>query len=91
MSKMIRILSIDAWANGEDGWTWNMWYKVGECPLETCDLPPAEIVAYMISEGYLQDAATTLCDIEDDQYNVVVTDKETGEPLFALEYGPAVY
>lgn len=88
---MINILSIDAWADGEDGWTWNAWHKVGTCPLATCDLEPAAIVAYMISEGYLGDKATNRCEIEDDQYNVVIVDSEKREPLFALEYGPACY
>ena len=45
----------------------------------------------MIEEGYLLPEAQTRCAVDDDQYNMVVVDKETREPLFALEYGPAVY
>ena len=86
----INVLSIDAWADGEDGWTWNQWHKVGTCPLATCDLPHADLIAYMIEEGYLQDGAGDKVEVEDDQYNMVVLDAETREPLFALEYGPAV-
>jgi hypothetical protein len=86
--KMINVLSIDAWADGEDGWTWNNWHKVGTCPLSTCDLEPAALIRFMIEEGYLQEAAATLADVDDDQYNMVIVDKETREPLFALEYGP---
>ena len=89
-TKTINVLSIDAWADGEDGWTWNNWHKVGTCPLATCDLPPAAILAFMIEEGYLQAGAADDAEVEDDQYNMVVLDKETREPLFALEYGPAV-
>ncbi len=85
---IINVLSIDAWADGEDGWTWNNWHKVGTCALTTCDLPAAEIIAFMIGEGYLQQTASERCEVEDDQYNMVIVDKETREPLFALEYGP---
>ena len=87
---MINVLSIDAWADGEDGWTWNNWHKVGTCPLATCDLKPAEIIAFMISEGYLRDGVAGRVEVEDDQYNMVILDIETREPLFALEYGAVV-
>ncbi len=85
--RTINILSIDAWAEGDNGWTWNAWHKVGTCPLATCDLPPADIIAYMIAEGYLTERATNLVEVFDDQYNTVIVDGATGEPLFALEYG----
>lgn len=89
-TREINILSIDAWADGEDGWTWNTWYKVGTCPLSTCDLPHLQIISQMINEGYLLPGAEQSADVEDDQYNLVIVDRETREPLFALEYGPAV-
>ena len=89
-TKTINILSIDAWAAGDGEWQWNTWHKVGTCPLATCDLPHAEIIAFMIEEGYLKPGAADLAEVYDDQYNMVIQDKETGEPLFALEYGPAV-
>jgi hypothetical protein len=88
-SVAINVLSIDAWADGEDGWTWNNWHKVGTTPLSTCDLDHAAIVAYMIEEGYLHTGAAARVAVEDDQYNLVIVDAETHEPLFALEYGPA--
>lgn len=87
---LINVLSIDAWADGEDSWTWNNWHKVGTCPLSTCDLQPSEIVTFMITEGYLQPGAADLVEVDDVQYNMVIVNKETREPLFALEYGPAV-
>ncbi len=89
-SKTINVLSIDAWADGEDGWTWNNWHKVGTCALATCDLPPAEVIAFMISAGYLNADAATRCEVDDDQYNMVIIDAVSREPLFALEYGPTV-
>ncbi len=88
-TKSINVLSIDAWADGDDGWTWNNWHKVGTCPLATCDLPGDEIVAFMIAEGYLHDGAAARVEVDDDQCNMVIVDKATREPLFALEYGPA--
>lgn len=86
----INVLSIDAWADGEGGWTWNQWHKVGSCSLATCDLEPAAIIQFMIDEGYLQAGAADRCEVDDDQYNMVIIDADTREPLFALEYGPAV-
>ena len=83
----VSILSIDAWADGEDGWNWNMWTKVGSVDVTMCDKPEAEILAYMVAEGYLKEKALTSCYVEDDQYNMVVCDKETHEPLYALAYG----
>lgn len=85
--KMVSILSIDAWADGEDGWNWNMWTKVGSVDVGMCDMPEADILAYMVAEGYLKPKALECCYVEDDQYNMVVCDKETHEPLYALAYG----
>ena len=31
---MVNVLSIDAWADGEDGWAWNNWHKVGTVDLD---------------------------------------------------------
>lgn len=86
----INVLSIDAWADGEDSWTWNAWHKVGSCPLTTCDLEPAAIIQFMIDEGYLRPGTADRLEVDDDQYNMVIIDADTREPLFALEYGPAV-
>jgi len=88
-AKMVSVLSIDAWADGEDGWNWNMWTKVGSVDVTMCDKPEAEILAFMVAEGYCTEKALTGCYVEDDQYNMVVCDKETHEPLFALAYGEA--
>jgi hypothetical protein len=98
MDKMIRILSIDAWASpcycGDEDceqnhtdWQWNQWSKVGECPLSLCDKPASEIIDYMISGGYLNQSARAGCEIDDDQYNIVIRSIADGMPLFALEYG----
>lgn len=83
----INVLSIDAWADG-DGWQWNQWFKAGKVPLYLCDLPEDELLAEMVERGFITQAEGA--DVEDDQYNLVIVDKKTREPIFALEYG-AVY
>jgi hypothetical protein len=85
-SAPIRILSIDAWRDA-GGWYWNAWYKVGECPLSTCDLKPRALLRYMRDAEFLGDGSKGRVSIEDDGHNVVILAKGTREPLFALEYG----
>ena len=83
----MNILSIDAWRY-DDGWTWNAWYKVG-----TFDAPEntlgntRKLLNYMRTEGYLSDYSKGRVYIDDDQYNMVICDRGTREPLFAIEYG----
>lgn len=82
----ISILSIDAWRY-DGGWTWNQWYKVGTCDVKICDLKPRALLAYLRSEGFLSEHSKGRVAIDDDQYNVVIVDKNTRKPLFALAYG----
>lgn len=82
----IRILSVDAWRDA-GGWYWNNWHNVGTCPLSVCDMKPRQLLAYMRECGFLSDASKGRVSIEDDGHNVVILDKGTREPLFALEYG----
>lgn len=82
----VSILSIDAWANGE-GWDWNAWYGVGKVDVTVCDKPDADILAFMVEEGYLKPKALECCYVDDDQYNKVICDKETHEPIYAIAYG----
>lgn len=78
----MKILSIDAWANGENDWTWNQWFTVGEI-----ESVPDDPIGYLIDEGYLKPLARENCYIDDDQYNIVVCDKADNRPLYAFEYG----
>lgn len=82
----IKVLSIDAWRDG-NGWTWNNWYHVGDAPIELCDKTPRAILQWMRESGFMSEHSKGRCAIEDDQYNVVIVEKGTREPLFALEYG----
>lgn len=85
----MKILSIDAWKTPE-GWTWNNWCKVGEiekAEFEKLDTT-RKVLSYMREWGYLSDWSKGRVAVQGDQYNVVIVDKNTHEPLFAIEYGP---
>ena len=86
----LNILSIDAWGNAKDGYHWNNWFKVGTIDkdeFESLDSDKKQI-KFMVDEGYLNEKAFKGVEVEDDQYNIVFADKKTGEPLYAIEYGP---
>ena len=83
-----RILSIDAWADCEPGsWQWNNWFHVGDFLIEDTEQGGAAIIEWFIAENMLKESARESCEVEDDGYNFVIQDKETGEPLYAIEYG----
>lgn len=91
---MMNVLSIDAWRY-DGGWTWNMWHKVGtveRTDFETLTAGGAKsnrrVIRFFREHGYLSEGSKGKVAIEDDGYNVVVIDKGTREPLFAIEYGP---
>ena len=84
------ILSIDAWGNGQDGWEWNSWHKVGTIPaLELASLQTdQELIEWMIDNDYMTERSIDRAYIDDDGYNFVFKDKADDEPVFAIEYGP---
>jgi hypothetical protein len=84
----IKLLSVDAWNNG-DGWTWNNWHAIedGIYLHESVLFSPRKLLKFcrdkleiltIESKGKMQ--------IEDDGYNVNIQLK-TGETLFAFCYG----
>ena len=83
------VLSIDAWGNETDGYEWNQWFNVGSIDL---DLNAAnhDIIRAMVNAGYLTALALESAVVEDDDYNLVIVDMETREPVFAIEYGPTI-
>ena len=85
-SKTFPVLSIDAWTDGDDGWTWNNWYRAGTVDVDI-DAGTDAILRAMYDAGFI--TRTDGGDVEDDQYNLVIVDAETREPLFAIEYGAA--
>lgn len=90
MGTTVSILSIDAWRN-PDGWDWNMWHKVGSVDLATLATlkTPRQILAYMRREGFLASTSGGHVAVDDDQYNLVIVNRRTREPLFAIAYGEA--
>ncbi len=83
------VLSIDAWGNQEDGYEWNQWYKVGTIEIDL-DAENRDIIRAMVDAGYLTAAGLESAEVEDDGYNIVILDKETREPVFAIEYGSTI-
>jgi hypothetical protein len=86
----LTILSIDAWATGGDeetpSWEWNNWYKVGTISKEEFEaLDTDEKVIEWFCKDYVTYA--DLVAVEDDQYNIVIVDKATCRPLYAIEAG----
>ena len=83
------VLSIDAWAEPDGGWTWNQWFNVGSIDLDL-DAEDRQIIQAMVNAGYLTALALESAVVEDDGYNLVIVDMETREPVFAIEYGPTI-
>jgi len=86
----VSILSVDAWRNGP-GWDWNNWHKVGTVRVSwLAGKKPRQILKYMRDEGYLAEKSKGKCGVDDDQYNIVICDKNTRQPLYAIAYGEAL-
>ena len=85
----MKVLSIDAWAEGES-WTWNNSFTVGEISKEDFEKleTDQDYSTWFHENGFTASDDLTLCSIDDDQYNVVVCDADNNRPLFAIEYGP---
>jgi hypothetical protein len=87
--KTFPVLSIDAWGNETDGYEWNQWFNVGSIDLDL-DAEDRQIIQAMVNAGYLTALALESAEVEDDGFNIVILDKETREPVFAIEYGPTI-
>ena len=88
-TKTFPVLSIDAWGNLEDGYEWNQWFNVGSIDLDL-DAEDRDIIRAMVNAGYLTALALESAEVEDDDYNLVIVDRETREPVFAIEYWPVL-
>ena len=83
----MKILSIDGW-NTAEGWEWNQWYEVGEiskAEFERLDTDE-KILDWFFGKEYIYHKED--CVVYDDEYNIVIESADTGEPLYAIEYGP---
>jgi hypothetical protein len=85
--KTYKVLSIDAWGNPDEGYEWNQWFNAGQIKLASIE-DDDMILRELQDQGFITDASKG--DIEDDQYNLVVVDKVTREPIFAIEYGSTI-
>lgn len=89
-----KVLSIDAWNDG-DSWTWNNWFNNGEYDsLENGELNEENALGYFFNEYYsLNERNKSIkdflenYDIDDDQYNLVLVRKSDRMPIYAIEYG----
>lgn len=89
---MLKILSIDAWAGDEaKSWEWNNWFNVGEISLSDFEAlkTDKDIATWFKDNGYTTSNDMRKIIIEDDQYNIVICEKKSRQPLFAIEYGSA--
>jgi hypothetical protein len=68
---------------------WNQWFNVGSIDLDL-DAEDRDIIRAMVNAGYLTALALESAEVEDDDYNLVIVDKETREPVFAIEYWPVL-
>ena len=87
----MKILSIDAWAGtAPKSWEWNNWYHVGDIAKEDFEKLDTDkkIATWFFENGYTTNADMRRIIIDDDQYNIVICEKKTGMPIFAIEYGP---
>ena len=83
----MKILSIDAWGNEEEGYEWNAWFDIGNITKEEFETlrSDEDFVNFFYQAGYIN--IETRVVIEDDQYNIVVMAAEDLRPLYAIEYG----
>ena len=84
-----RLLSIDAWRDIDNGWTWNEWHAIGNVPMDLIDKTPRQVFKYLRDAGYLSAQSAGRVALQDDDYNIVIIARGTREPLFAIEYGAA--
>jgi hypothetical protein len=103
MARKYKLLSVDAWVDSTCGecdaclseedmseecvsptWSWNDWHQV-----DTVDTVPETVAEFasMVFIGKQTTESLAKLEIDDDCYNIVLSDKRTGEPLYAVEYG----
>ena len=79
-----RLLSIDAWRYDE-GWQWNNWFSLEEDIYIPPEAATPRRIFRMLRNDYLSNYSKGRVRLEDDGYNLVIEDRGTGEPIFALE------
>lgn len=84
--KQLKVLSIDAWRY-DGGWNWNQWYLLSTTVPENIIDNNRKLLNYLRAHGVLGEGSKGRVAVEDDQHNKVIVDKNTFEPLYAVEYG----
>ena len=85
----MKVLSIDAWAEPEGGWSWNSWFTVGEITKEEFEkLDTNRKILKWFRQEYLSDKSVWKCGVDNDGYNIVITERSNNRPLFCIEFGP---
>lgn len=83
----LTLLSIDAWRGMEGGWDWNEWHRIGTVPATVLNLTPRRLFKYLREAGYLSASSAGRVARDDDGYNVVIVEKNSRRPVYAIEYG----
>ena len=88
---MFRLLSIDAIKDIECGWEFNSWHELEEgIYLDNSIQTPRYIFKMLRRMGYLNEYSKGRLCLEDDQYNLLILEKNTRRPILALEYGSSL-
>lgn len=94
-----RVLSIDAWADIENSWSWNNWFHVDDYDSEVHGaLNEENALRFFFEEMFTAHTHTRskdesfedfkrLYEIDDDQYNLVLLKLDNRMPLYGIEYG----
>lgn len=88
----MKILSISALRTPYNDWEWNDWHTVGSINKLTFGFlnTNRKVLKWFRDEGYLSRSRSPgQCSVVDDECNLVIINRNTLEPLYAIEYGPA--
>lgn len=84
----LKVLSIDAsWIDAS--WSWNAWYTVGEISLPDFEAlkTTRSQIKWFRDNDFITEQSKGKVAIDDAQYNLTLINKDTRQPLFAIEYG----
>jgi hypothetical protein len=60
---------------------------VGDITADAIQWNARKLLKYFRDNGFLTEKSAGKCAIDDDQYNIVIVERSTRRPLFAIEYG----
>jgi hypothetical protein len=85
LENMFTLLSIEAWADKEQGWQWNNWFRIEENIFIENETSNRKLLSFFRQNGWLGNNSKGKVTVENDGYNIVILDRKTREPLYALE------